>query len=242
MAASNDAPPLPGTGRIFRGQAVVRLGDATVSGRIRLDAVARFLQDVAEDDVADARWRSPTAFLLRRCAIAVSRFPRRGEHLSLATYCSATSARWAERTTVIEGAAGGRLRATALWVAVDVGTARPVRLDESFSRIYGPSAGGRTASARLTLGAPPDDLAGRPWSLRATDLDAWGHVNNAVHWEALEEYLAGGDRYPSRAVIEYRQPMLLSDQVELLSRSAEEGADLWLRASSRILAAARLDY
>ena len=32
----------------------MRLGDVDPSGRLRLDAIARYLQDVASDDAADA--------------------------------------------------------------------------------------------------------------------------------------------------------------------------------------------
>jgi len=79
-------------------------------------------------DVPDGRWG-----LAKRCR----------------EYCSATSPRWAERTTRIEGVAGGFLQTTAVWVAVDVETGRPVRLDHSFTRIYGPSAEGLNRPGNL---------------------------------------------------------------------------------------------
>ncbi len=46
--------PRPTIGRTFTGTARVRLGDVTPKGRMRLDAVARYLQDVANDDAVDA--------------------------------------------------------------------------------------------------------------------------------------------------------------------------------------------
>src|SRR5215831_9616535 len=44
----------PGTGRIYSTRRIVRSTDVTPSGRLRLDALARYLQIVAEDDVADS--------------------------------------------------------------------------------------------------------------------------------------------------------------------------------------------
>jgi acyl-ACP thioesterase len=233
----------PTVGRMFRGHGVVRLGDAAVDGRVRLDAMARYLQDVAEDDVADAGWKTSVGFVLRRCALVVHRFPQRGEQLTLQTFCSAISPRWAERSTVIEGTDGGSVEARALWVAIDMTTGRPARLDESFSQICAPSAAGRRASARLTLEGPEaNDIKRRPWPLRAVDIDAWGHVNNAVHWEAVEDELTAVVPGPLRAVIEYREPIVLSDSVELQCRRDEKVVDLWLGSDERLLAAARVEW
>ena len=46
--------PPPEHGRVFREQRRAALGDCAPSGRMRLDAIARWLQDVAYDDVDDA--------------------------------------------------------------------------------------------------------------------------------------------------------------------------------------------
>ena len=44
---------LPESGRRFSVVRKVRLGDVTPKGRLRLDAVARYLQDIATDDSLD---------------------------------------------------------------------------------------------------------------------------------------------------------------------------------------------
>ena len=46
---------LPARGRVFRGRRRVHLGDVDAGGRLRLEALARYLQDVATDDADDAR-------------------------------------------------------------------------------------------------------------------------------------------------------------------------------------------
>ena len=95
---------------------------------------------------------------------------------------------------------------------------QPQRLGERFLSIYGASAEGRRASTRLTLPGPASNATVAPWTLRRTDIDQLGHVNNAAYWIAVEEQFAL--TAPHRAVLEYRQPLDLGDAVEL-RRSGE---------------------
>ena len=86
--------PLPEHGRRFTQQRRVRLGDVNAANRLRLDAVACYLQDVAGDDVRDVGFEG--AWVLRRTALAITRFPRYGEEVELTTFCSGTGSRWAD--------------------------------------------------------------------------------------------------------------------------------------------------
>ena len=133
------------------------------------------------------------------------------------TYCSATGPRWAERTTVVSGAGGDLIQSTAIWVAVSAGDGRPVPLGESFQRVYGPSTEGRQVSARLSHPGPPESATGRPWPLRAADFDPAGHVNNSVHWAAVEDELARLDWLPGQAELEYQRPILPGAEPELVT-------------------------
>src|ERR1700729_239089 len=206
--------PDPPQGRVFTTTRQVRSTDVIPARRLRLDALARYLQQAAEDDVSDAGWDGSYLWLVRRAALAVRGFPAHRERVSLRTYCSATGPRWAERTTTVSGADGDLIQSTAIWVAVSA-DGRPVPLDESFQRVYGPSAGGRQVSARLSHPGLPGSAAGRPWPLRAADFDTAGHVNNAVHWAAVEDELAGLDWLPGRAELEYHRPILPRARPEL---------------------------
>ena len=71
----------------------------TPGGRLRFDALDRYLQQAAEDDLADARWAEPYTWLVRRTAVAVRGYPAHGERVTLRSFCSGTGPRWAERTT-----------------------------------------------------------------------------------------------------------------------------------------------
>jgi acyl-ACP thioesterase len=199
---------------VFTGTRPVRGTDVTPSGRFRLDALARYLQDVAEDDVAGTGWQAPYGWLLRRCAVLIRGYPRFGEQLRLRTFCSATGPRWAERTTTVAASGGDLIQAVAVWVAADRATGRPCPLGEEFHRIYGQATQGRSVSARLSLPGPGSVLPGpgetgpgRDWPLRAADFDMAGHVNNSVHWAALEDVVAGLGWLPASAELEYHQPI-----------------------------------
>jgi acyl-ACP thioesterase len=235
--------PRPASGRVFTPpQRAVRSTDATSTGRLRLDAVARYLQEAAEDDLADARLREPHVWLVRRFVLAIRGWPRLGDRVSLATFCSGTGPRWAERTTTLTGPGGaGLIQSVAIWVAVTRADGRPAPLSEAWHRVYAPSAGGRTVSSRLSLPAPPASLAGRPWPLRSTDFDTAGHVNNSVHWAAAEDALATQDWLPSAAQLEYHRPVLPGAQPDLLTASGPPGQlSAWLQDGPTRLASIHL--
>lgn len=243
--------PLPTAGRVFTGHRRVRLGDAAPGGRVRFDALARYLQDVAEDDAADAGWPQAVGWVVRRTSMHVRRFPVLGERLRLETFCSGRAAAWAERTTTITGDGGGSLQATSVWVAIDLRSGRPTRLGDLFDRVYGPSAGDRRASARLLLPAPAAEVVerGRQWPLRFSDLDALGHVNNGISWSAVEDALAADGcpgwlsgnqgRWPALSVtLEHHRATRADDHPTLCHQRSEGTVDLWLVEATGVLTAA----
>ena len=86
----------PMTGRPFCGSRRVRLGDCSPGGRLRLDAAARYLQDLSDDDTRDAGLAQMT-WVVRRTVIDVMSFPTYLESLDMVTWCSGLGSRWAER-------------------------------------------------------------------------------------------------------------------------------------------------
>lgn len=231
--------PAPGSGRVYTTSRTVRATDVTPAGRLRLDAFARYLQEAAEDDIADTGFQAPYGWLVRRYAIAARGFPRLWDRVTLCTFCTGTGARWAERTTTLAGPDGDLMQATALWVAVD-GDGRPAELGPQFHRLYGEATGGRRVSARLTLPEPDDPVAGTAWPVRASDFDQAGHVNNAVHWEAAEDMLSGLDWLPAYAEMEYHRPIVPGDRPRLLAAQAADQVAFWLVDGEGRLASGRL--
>jgi acyl-ACP thioesterase len=227
--------------RIFEAVRPIRLGDADQHGRLRLDSLARHLQDVATDDRADSEMsEEPVVWMVRRAAITIERWPRYLERVTYATFCVGSGPRWAERRTSVRGSAGGRLEAAVLWASVDPASGRLAPLSERFHRIWGVGTGARQVSARLLHPSPPPAAESRPWALRATDLDVLDHVNNAVHWEAVEDELARRlpGRIPVTAECEYRLPIDLGDRLQVVSDVKGGSLRLWLVSDGGIHASA----
>jgi acyl-ACP thioesterase len=230
----------PAEGRVFRTSRAVRSVDVTPAGRLRFDALARYLQQAAEDDLYDAAWAEPYTWLVRRTSVLVRGYPAHRDRLQLRTFCSGTGPRWAERTTTVSGPAGDLVQAVAVWVAIDAADGHPVPLGDVFHRVYGPSTGGRPVSARLSHPSLPDAAGGRRWPLRASDFDTAGHVNNSIHWAAVEDVLAGLDWLPSRAELEYHRPVLPGHDPWLLSERRDGQLVIWLSDNGDRLASAVL--
>jgi len=198
----------PAEGRVFTDRARAGLGDVAPSGRVRLDTIARWLQDAAFADLLDSGIPDDGVWIVRRLRLRVERFPRMHEHVAVATWCSGAGGLVAERRTTVRGDEGGLVEAVALWVHLDPSGGRPRPMPEGFEAVYGPSAAGRRVRARLRHPAEaPDGSAVAPWRFRAADLDLADHVNNAVYWQVLEEDLAAdGVPEPFDAEIEHRAP------------------------------------
>lgn len=221
----------PGGRTVARGRRV-RLGDVTASGRLRLDALARYLQDVAADDVDDAGIERP--WVLRRSVLRFSDLPRFRDDIELATFCSGTGGRLAERRTVVSVPLRGEedrvaVDVAAIWVYVDE-DGRPARLEDWFFDVYGSAANGRSVRGRLQHAGPGPGVERRSWPLRRSDIDVLAHVNNAIAWAAVEDVLAADldGRRLIGAEVEYRAALDVGDDVTLaVARDADRLA-CWL--------------
>ena len=195
----------PADGRVFAHPVAVGLADVAPSGRARVDAIARWLQDAALADWVDARLDAGGVWVLRRLRLCVARFPRFGAALTVDTFCSGTGSLVAERRSTVRDEDGAAVEAVALWVHLDPDGLHPRPLPGGFAAVYGAAAAGRRARARLRHPAePPPDAPVVPWRFRAADLDLAGHVNNAVYWQVLEEELVAVEPRGLDAEIEHR--------------------------------------
>jgi acyl-ACP thioesterase len=224
----------PERGRVFDVPVRAGLGDVATTGRVRLDTIARWLQDAAYADLEDALNGEDGFWVVRRTRVRVSAFPRFAERCTARTWCSGTGSMWAERRTTISGPSA-QLEAVALWVRVDEARGRPVPPSPKCAAIYSPSAAGRTVKARLRHPAPPADADRAPWRFRSAELDLARHVNNAAYWTILDEELAElPDPATFDAEIEFRAPAQAGDAVVV-----RDGRRRWiLDGASEVLASA----
>jgi acyl-ACP thioesterase len=224
------------TGRRFGARRPIRLSDFDPVGRLRLDAVARYLQDIAADDVLDAGW-SPDehVWVVRRTELDVVRPFAGDESVEVETWCSGIAAAAASRRYTIRGDRGGLIEAESVWIHLDHDL-QPLRLGERFLAVYGASAEGRRTSTKLTLPAAPADARRAPWVVRAADIDRLGHMNNAAYWIAVEERWGHRATAPLRLTLEYRRPIDLGEEVAL----CDADGFLWLVVDGEARAAAAI--
>lgn len=229
--------------RTFPARRAVRLGDVTGTGRLRLDAVARYLQDVATDDAADVGLAD--GWVLRRVGLRVDRFPAFRDEVDLLTWCSGIAASAAERRTTLSVGGQVVVEAVALWVFVGP-DGRPARLDRERFAVYGIPTD-RRISTRLLHSDDPDSAAAsahqRDWPLRAADVDVLRHVNNAVSLAAVEDVLREDGRpeapAPWEVDVEFRSPIDPDEQPVLAWSRHPDGA---LSGALRCRGAARSTF
>lgn len=167
-------------------------GEVDPSGMVHLEVMARWMQEIAVADALDADLPEEGAWIIRRATARVERMPRFPELLELRTWCSGIAASVAARRTTIAGDLGARVEAEAIWVHVDPGARRPIRLPESFRERFGASAAGERPRTSLRHPAePPDSADALEWRFGESDLDLAGHVNNTIYWRLAEELLDG---------------------------------------------------
>jgi acyl-ACP thioesterase len=234
--------PIPTSGRTFSSHRRIRLSDMDAHGRLRLDAVARYLQDVAIEDVEETGWGLPEhVWFIRHIRIAVLEPFLADRELELVTWCSGLAAIAAGRRWSLVGDRGGRTEVDSVWIHLGPDQ-RPARLD-GFD-VYAEATGGRTVSTRLELPDPEPDGHRVHWPLRSTDVDLHGHVNNAAYWHAVEARLEDVGIDPRRALLaklDYRGPIDADDDVHLVETLSEGGINLGFVTAKGVRAVARVD-
>jgi acyl-ACP thioesterase len=213
-----------------------------VQGRLRLDAVARYLQDLAGDDVDETGWAAPDhLWVLRSVRVDVVAPPIEDRDVELVTWCSGTAAVAAGRRMSLTGDRGGRIEVDSVWIHLGP-DAKPARI-EGFG-VYAEATVGRVVSTRLELPDPPTGGERIRWPLRMSDIDLLGHVNNAAYWKAVEQCLlqAGLDlNRPARALLDYRQAIDLDDHVELVTFSDGRGFAIAFETADVVKAVAQVE-
>jgi acyl-ACP thioesterase len=155
--------------------------------------LARYLQDAATDDWADADLSPDEIWVVRRTRVRVAGgggWPSLGDRVDLTTWCGGTGPAWAERRTDLEVNGVLMVETVALWVPLDA-SGRPLRLGQEFHDVFGEAAAGRRVPGRVPVAPVLTGATRRPWPIRRADLDILGHVNNAAVWAAMTEVARG---------------------------------------------------
>lgn len=223
---SRDQPlaPPPPQGLGFATKWPVRAADVDPDLRLRFDGVARYLQDIAWENLhATFFARTDPFWIVRRSVIDVIRPISWPDDVNLRRWCSGMSTRWTNMRVQITSDKGALIESEGFWINISESTGMPTRIsDEGLSYL-----GEMTEEHRLrwrpwlTEPAPPESELDTPFHLRATDIDQFNHVNNAAYWHAVEEQLIDLPKLiagPHRAIIEYISPVLSREHVMVRSR------------------------
>ena len=156
----------PGSGRRARpcsARRAVQGTDVSLDGRLRLDAHGPVPAGGGRGRPGRRGWHETYDWVVRRCAVRRATATR-GSASGCGCGRSARRSgpggpsaprRWPQATATASWC-GPR----AVWAAVDSGSGRPCPLGPEFLRVYGPSAAGRTVSARLSHPRPPEQADG----------------------------------------------------------------------------------
>ena len=234
--------PVPSHGRTFSARRRVRLADVDPRGRVRLDALARLLQDVAIDDVQETGWGTPShLWFVRRIRIDIHEPFLQDREVELVTWCSGLAAIAAGRRWSLTGDGGGHAEVDSVWIHLGPDQ-RPARI-EGFG-IYGEATGGRSVSTKLELPDPPAEAplaalasaCDRHRSARASeqrDLLAGGRARACLGRSRSGAAARGGARLP--------RPIDAGDEIDLVTAVDERGVIVGLRASGGVRAVARVE-
>lgn len=210
---------------------------------MEIDAIARFLQDAGNDDTDDADLPElGLAWIARRAVIEVMTPARPRENLTIRTWCSGTGSRWAERRTEMVGDRGAHVEAAMLWIHIDAVSGRPKRWGDEFADLYLEASGGREVSAKLHHPSQPPErntatVTTMPWRFRRTDMDGFGHVNNAAYLAIVEENRDLRSFGSSvRVELEWRKPSVAGEDLEVVEDAAGEGVLGWVLAADELRA------
>lgn len=259
MPADTDnlATMLPGRAAAvpyFAAEYRLRAGDVDQDLRLRFDSVARYLQDVANDNLAASSFGTSDPFwLVRRTVIdVVERISWPGT-ISLERWCSSLSTRWANMRVRMKAAPeadrlnpnprpGGLIETESFWINVNE-SGMPARIsDGGLEYLSSMTSEHRLRWKQMNSSIPPDPhtsgaAVDRPHILRATDFDPLRHMNNSAYWAVIEDELLEHPDLtngPHRAVIEYLRPVAPNSRMTVRRSRVGDRLSVWMIVDDRV--------
>ncbi|WP_433657662.1 acyl-[acyl-carrier-protein] thioesterase [Nocardia sp. CA-128927] len=226
-------PPCPDGHTAFESAWPVRLADTDTEQRLRLDAIARYAMDLGYEHLqaVDDGDLHP-AWLVSRTVIDVLHPIEFGDRVQLRRWPSALSNRWFTARIQIRSEQGGLAEVEQFLINVDPVAGRPARMTDRFMA----SMLAVTTDHRLRWKPALQQITDTtpsptPFPLRVADFDRYGHVNNAIHWQAVEEGLANhptAHTTPYRAIVEHVGAITVGNEVMLRTHATDSAVRLQL--------------
>lgn len=237
--------------RFFEGDYRVRTGDVDQEMRVRLDALARYLQDVANDNIEATDFRDSDPFwIVRRTVIDVLEPITWPSDFHAERWCGALSTRWTNMRVQLtadgktnrfnpEPRPNGHIETEAFWINVNE-QGMPSRItDLAFEMLSQMNDEHRLRWRSMNpeqAPAPEEvELPDREHILRSTDFDPFKHLNNAAYLEAIEDELVDHQDLidvPHRLVIEYLRPITPGIPITLRRKRIDDCLFVWMMIPS----------
>lgn len=208
----------------------LRVADIDRTGRLRFDAACRHIQDIGQDQLREmGHEETHPLWIVRRTMIDLIKPIEFQDMLRLRRWCSGTSNRWCEMRVRIDGRKGGLMESEAFWININRETQGPARISDDF--LAGLQ---RTTNvdrlrwkAYLKAGSRDDATQIREYPVRFTDIDLFDHMNNAVYWSVVEDFLSNMPELmtaPLRVTIEHDAAVALGDKLEIIAHEHPAGS------------------
>jgi acyl-ACP thioesterase len=215
---------------VFDREWPLRVADIDATGRLRLDAACRHIQDIGGDQLREMGFQDiHPLWIVRRTMVDLIRPIEFQDMLRLRRWCSGTSNRWCEMRVRVDGRKGGLIESEAFWININRETQGPARIADDFLEGLRRTTDVDRLRWKAYLKPGQRDTADeiREFPIRFTDIDFFDHVNNSVYWSVVEDYLAASPellRGPTRIVIEHDAAVALGDKLEIAAHAHPPGS------------------
>ncbi len=173
---------------------IIQVGDVATNRRLRLDALFNFFQEMAVLHTQrvglslNTFLESGHTWVLSRAVVQITELPHLDDRVTLSTWSRGIKRFKGFREFEVSLRGRRIVAASSLWIYLDVRTGRPVRVPDSFEKLYGliddRAVEGDCEALRFADVERADYLL--LVATRVSDYDINGHVNNAVILQYLQ--------------------------------------------------------
>lgn len=235
---------VPDSGYVYRTGWQLGTSDIDEHRRLRLDGVARYIQEVGAGHLADAQLAEVHPhWIVLRTVIDVLEPIEIPNDITFRRWCAGLSSRWCNMRVQLLGSQGGRIETEGFWICMNKDTLTPSRLSDDCVARFGSTTEDHRLKWRPWLAAPLEDAVPVPFPLRRTDIDLFEHVNNTIYWHGVLEILGRVpelEQRPYRAVLEYRSPIKYGEDLVLRYQVSDSTVRVHFTVGDEVRAAARV--
>jgi acyl-ACP thioesterase len=235
----------PDEGYVYQTGWRLATSDIDEHRRLRLDGVARYIQEVGAEHLADAELAEVHPhWIVLRTVIDVLEPIEIPSDITFHRWCAGLSSRWCNMRVALRGAKAGCIETAGFWICMNKDTLTPSRLTDYCVDRFGSTTDNHRLKWRPWLTEPIEagpQTRETPFPLRRTDIDLFEHVNNTIYWHGVHEILGQVpelENNPYRAVLEYRRPIKYGEALTIRSQICGDKVRIQFTVGDDVRAAA----